>query len=69
VSQTQQGNAELARTIDEKGQLETIKLPRWGNPEGAEFHYVDFGAIVEEEDTFGGHTILTRLRVGMVLWH
>jgi len=27
---------------------------------------VDFGGIVEEEGTFGGYTIPTRLRVG---WH
>jgi hypothetical protein len=58
--------AELELLADEKGRLETIKLPRWGNPEGAEFHYADFGALVEEEHTFDGYTIPTRLRVG---WH
>lgn len=56
--------AELDVTIDQKGQLTAAKLPRWGNPEGAEHHYVDFGAIVEEEGTFCGYTIPTRLRVG-----
>ena len=56
--------AKLDLTIDRTGQLKTAKLPRWGNPEGAEHHYVDFGAIVEEEGTFCGYTIPTRLRVG-----
>ncbi|MGB3519634.1 MAG: DUF6544 family protein [Elainellaceae cyanobacterium] len=56
--------AELDLTIDQAGQLKTAKLPRWGNPDGAEHRYVDFGAIVEEEGTFGGYTIPTRLRVG-----
>jgi hypothetical protein len=56
--------AELDFTIDRSGRLKTAKLPRWGNPDGAEFHYVDFGGILEEEGTFGGYTIPTRLRIG-----
>ncbi|MBW4458949.1 MAG: hypothetical protein KME47_01710 [Nodosilinea sp. WJT8-NPBG4] len=56
--------AELDFAIDQTGRLKTAQLPRWGNPEGAEHHYVDFGAIVEAEDTFGGYTIPTQLRVG-----
>ena len=56
--------AKLNLTIDSAGRLKTVKLPRWGNPEGAEHHYVDFGAIVEAEGTFCGYTIPTRLRVG-----
>jgi hypothetical protein len=46
------------------GRLKTFKLPRWGNPDGAEFRYVDFGGILEEEGTFCGYTIPTRLRIG-----
>jgi hypothetical protein len=56
--------AELDFTIAQTGRLKTFKLPRWGNPEGAEFRYVDFGGIVEEEGTFCGYTIPTRLRIG-----
>jgi hypothetical protein len=56
--------AELDFTIDQTGRLKTFKLPRWGNPEGAESHYVDFGGILEEEGTFCGYTIPTRLRIG-----
>jgi hypothetical protein len=58
--------AGLDFTIDQTGRLKIFKLPRWGNPEGAEFHYVDFGGVVEEEGTFCGYTIPTRLRIG---WH
>lgn len=56
--------AELDFTIDRTGRLKTAKLPRWGNPDGAEFHNVDFGGILEEEGTFCGYTIPTRLRIG-----
>jgi len=44
--------------------LRSIKMPRWGNPEGGEHHFVDFGGVVEEERTFGGYTIPSRLRIG-----
>ena len=57
-------SVELVLAIDEKGQIETVRLQRWGNPEGVEFNYVDFGVIVEEEKTFDGNTIPTRLRAG-----
>ncbi|MCP2727397.1 DUF6920 family protein [Limnofasciculus baicalensis] len=46
------------------GCLKTFKLPRWGNPDGAEFRYVDFGGTLEEDRTFCGYTIPTRLRIG-----
>jgi hypothetical protein len=60
----QNESAELDLTIDRTGQLKTIHLSRWGNPEGAESHYVDFGGILEEEGAFCGYTIPTRLRAG-----
>jgi len=41
-------------------------MPRWGNPDGGEFHYSRCGGFVEEEGTFAGYTIPTRMRVG---WH
>ncbi len=62
-----QGEAgELALTIDDSGKLKAFSLPRWGNPEGKEFRYAGFGGVVQEERTFAGYTIPTRLRVG---WH
>jgi len=59
--------AKLTLTVDERGRLQAVSLPRWGNPEGAAaFHYADFGGVVEAENTFAGYTIPTRLRLG---WH
>jgi hypothetical protein len=55
---------ELDLTLDGSGRLKTAELPRWGNPEGAGFHSADFGVMVEEEKTFDGYTIPTRLRAG-----
>lgn len=54
----------LDLTIEDSGRVRTVSLSRWGNPEGAAFHYVNFGSLVEEEATFDGHTIPTRVRVG-----
>ena len=47
-------------------QLQQIRMQRWGNPHGHEFHYADFGGVAGHEGTFGGYTIPTRLRIG---WH
>lgn len=56
----------LELAIDGEGRVESLKLPRWGNPDGGEFRYADFGGVVEEEATFDGYTIPSRLRAG---WH
>jgi hypothetical protein len=55
--------ADVALTLSQ-GSLQSVALPRWGNPGGGRFHDVDFGAIVEQEATFGGYTIPARMRVG-----
>jgi len=57
---------DLELMADNRGALESIKLRRWGNPEGGEFRYADFGGFVEEEKKFSDYTIPSRLRVG---WH
>jgi hypothetical protein len=56
--------AELVLALDRDGGLERVKFLRWGNPEGGEHHYVDFGGVVAAEQTFGDYTIPTRLRLG-----
>lgn len=58
--------AEMEFVIDESGRLRSMTMQRWGNPEGAEFHWASFGGTVEDESTFGGYTIPTTLRIG---WH
>lgn len=56
--------ADIDCLIDEEGQLKTVNMPRWGNPGGAKFGYVNFGGFVEEEKRFGGYTIPSRMRAG-----
>ncbi len=53
----------LDLAVNEAGRLQSVSLPRWGNPAG-EFRSVQFGGFVEEEGTFDGYTIPVRLRVG-----
>lgn len=50
--------------IGPEGQLQSVKLKRWGKPGEGEFRYEDFGGVVEGERSFGGYTIPTVLRVG-----
>lgn len=57
---------EIALTVEDPGGLQSLTLERWGNPAGGAFGYADFGGVVEDEGTFGGYTIPTRLRIG---WH
>jgi hypothetical protein len=56
--------AEVDCIVDEEGALQSVSMARWGNPEGAEFHYAGFGARAQEEGRFAGYRIPTRLRVG-----
>ncbi len=55
--------AELAMKIGTEGELKSVNVLRLRRS-GDTFHYEPFGALVEEEYTFGGYTIPTRLRVG-----
>ncbi len=54
----------LELRLDDEGSVLSATMPRWGNPEGAAFHYADFGAFVDDERTFDGVTVPTTLRVG-----
>lgn len=56
--------AQLTLTVNDDGTLAQAKLSRWGNPEGAIFHQVDFGVLVEASGTFDGYTIPTQIRAG-----
>jgi len=57
-------SAQLALTISETGRARSMKLARWANPGGGPFRYVDFGAVAEEEQTFAGFTVPSRIRAG-----
>lgn len=54
----------LKLAIDDLGRLQHISFKRWGNPDGISYQSEDFGAVVDQESTFGGYTIPTKLRAG-----
>jgi hypothetical protein len=56
----------LQLSLAEDGRLKAFQGLRWGNPGGAPYAYHPFGGVVEEQRTFGGYTIPSKLRVG---WH
>ncbi len=57
-------SSELAFSLADNGAVLDVALPRWGNPDKGMFQYHSFGGIVQEESTFGGYTIPTRLHIG-----
>ena len=64
-SQINEGETDsLKLEIDDNGRIMSLVMKRWGNPEGGDFHYTDFGGFVEEESTFNGYTIPSRIRAG-----
>jgi hypothetical protein len=56
----------LELAVGDQGDVDSILLQRWGNPGGGSFRYGAFGGLVEDEGTFDGYTIPSRLRIG---WH
>jgi hypothetical protein len=51
-------------SLDENGRLRGVSMLRWGDPEGRGFSALPFGSTAEEERTFGGFTIPSKLRAG-----
>jgi hypothetical protein len=61
------GNASpIEFEIDSHGRIVSVRVARWGNPPPDTHHFrvVDFGGVVDQERTFGGYTIPTRVSVG-----
>ena len=50
--------------IDEDGQLTSARMQRWSAPDERPWGRYPFGGIVDNEATFNGITIPSRLRVG-----
>jgi hypothetical protein len=46
------------------GSLRSLRMRRWGDPDGQGYRYVDFGGLVEEESEFDGVKIPSRMRIG-----
>jgi len=50
--------------IDDKGQVNSVVMQRWGDPDKDGFGYHAFGGLVEQRASFGGFTIPTKMRAG-----
>ena len=64
VATFRDSNNSIDFAIDAEGRLTSVSLQRWGSPDGRAFRFIPFGGCVEEERTFDGYTIPTRVRVG-----
>ena len=55
---------DLELAIDDTGQLRAVSLKQWGQKDRGAFGYRTFGGVFDEERTFDGYALTTRLRVG-----
>jgi hypothetical protein len=54
----------LTIRVDETGRVQELAMPRWGNQtDDGHYELIPYGAIIEDERTFGGYTIPSRMRV------
>ena len=58
------GLCDIKLGVRPPGVIESVSMERWGNPNGSTFERLPFGGVVEEEKTWSGFTIPSRLRVG-----
>lgn len=60
------GLSPVTLELGESGRVRSVSMLRWGNPDGKAFGRFPFGGYVDEEATWGGFTIPSKLRLG---WH
>lgn len=56
--------ADLALAVDEIGRVQAAQVPRRESSDGVGFRNASFGGLFDQEATFGGYTIPTRVRLG-----
>lgn len=54
----------VALHLEPTGALRAMKLARWGDVDGGDFRYVDFGGYAANDRTFEGVTVPTEYRIG-----
>ncbi len=55
----------LTLAVDQAGRVTEFALPRWGDlTDDGSFRYIPYGGFTDEERSFGGYTIPSRLRAG-----
>jgi len=64
ITATTTGISPITLNVRPSGQVRTVAMQRWGNPNGAAFGMTPFGGYVDEEATWDGYTIPSRLRIG-----
>jgi len=58
-------SAPIIMRVDGDGRLLETSLPRYGNQTpGLRYQYIPFGGLIDEEATFGGYTMPSRIRAG-----
>ena len=57
-------SVEVTLGVSPEGKIETVCFMRWGNPSGEPFGFYPFGGYIDEEATFDGFTIPSRVRLG-----
>lgn len=60
------GLSPITLGVSPTGAVKSVSMLRWGNPDGGVFGLFPFGGFVDEEMTWEGYTIPSRLRIG---WH
>lgn len=58
------GEGLVTLVVDDAGHLVSASMPRWGNPEGGEFHEVPFGVRLDGERRAGGYAISANISAG-----
>jgi len=64
ITATQPDLSPITLNLDPDGRIKTVEMIRWGNPDGKAFRLMPFGGYIDEEKTWGGYTIPSRLRIG-----
>lgn len=55
----------ITLTVDQEGRSKEITMQRWGNQTAdGSYRYIPYGGTMQDERTFGGYTIPTRMAVG-----
>ncbi len=49
---------------DSQGRVRSLRFPRWGNPDGQGWRWIDFGALIEEYSLVNGQLTASRIRAG-----
>jgi hypothetical protein len=64
ISVTMPNSPAISLGVEPSGRVKSISMLRWGSPTSGSFSEQPFGGFVDEELTWDGYTIPSRLRLG-----